>query len=279
MNNSSRAHELILHIGVPTFLLLCLTWVYYHFKFFVPASKKKVIERKATSQQVLPETNSKEAEEKMREQFGEVSDAEEEEKEEEEKKPLKLRIYLGVKSFMKKVSNGVIIASSLSLGASLIIIEGLLLIYLADVTKKNNVDSMAAFYFAIVLYFAIPAAVLFGIPVVANNKNHPSKMLWVPFTAIAIPLFITMPIACYLIGDGHDTKPVGIFIALSPAIMTAFWITLSYIGLERKKTKFSLMSYIFICFVIPLVVLQPIISNDGFKARQVAQGFSIFFLV
>ena len=278
MNNSFRAHELILHIGIPTFLLLCLTWVYYHFKFFIPASKKKVVEKKASSLQVQPETNSKEAEEKMREQFAEVSDAEEE-KEEEEKKPLKLRIYLGVKLFMKRVSNTVIIASSLSLGASLIIIEGLLLIYLAEVTKKNNVDSMAAFYFAIVLYFAIPAAVLFGIPVVANNKNHPAKMLWVPFIAIAIPLFVTMPIACYLINDDHDTKPVGIFLALSPAIITAFWVTLSYIGLHRKKTKFTLMSYVFICFVIPLVVLQPIISNDGFQAKHVAQGFSVFLLV
>jgi len=261
-------------------LLLCLTWVYYHFKFFVPASKKKAVKASTDEQgkaQVQPEVVSKQAEEKIMEQFAEISD-DEEEKEDEPSKPLKLKIYMNVKSVLRRVSSIAIIISSFSLGGSLIFIEGLLLVYLSTITSGTSVPSNAAFYFAIVLYFFIPTAVLMGIPVIATNKNHAAKMFWIPIVAILFPLFITMPVSNFLIEDDDDTTPIGTFFALAPSIVIGFWITLSYIGLRRKKTKFSLISYLFIFFVIPLVVLQPLINTNGFSAEAVAQGFTAFFL-
>jgi len=261
-------------------MLLCLTWVYYHFKFFVPATKKKVAKANSddpAKAQVQPEVVSKQAEEKIMEQFAEISE-DEEEKEDEPAKPLKLRIYINVKTLLKRVSSTAIIISSFSLGGSLIFIEGLLLIYLSTITQGTSVPSNAAFYFAIMLYFFIPTAVLFGIPIIATNKNHASKMFWIPVVAILFPLFITMPVSNYLIDESYDTTPMGTFFALAPSIVTGFWITLSYIGQRKKKIKFSMISYLFIFFVIPLVVLQPLINTDGFAAEAVAQGFSAFFL-
>lgn len=266
-------------------LLLCLTWVYYHFKFFVPAARKKLPKSASSNAngaaQPAPIANQADAEERMREQFAEVSDDGEESKEEEPPKPLKVRIYIAVKTVLNKVSHTAIIASSFSLGGSLIFIEGMLLLYVATVTTGNSEDpvpSDAAFYLAIVLYFFIPTAVLFGIPIIATSKNHEKKMFWVPVIAILFPLFITMPIASHLLDQSDATHPIGIFFALAPSVVIAFWITVSYIGLRRKKTKFSLISYIFICFVIPLVVLQPLIDTDGFKAVAVAQGFTALFI-
>jgi len=282
--NYTWAHDLTLQLGIPTMLLLCLTWVYYHFKFFVPAARKKLARASSTGENALPpptETQQKTADERMREQFAEVSDDGEEEKDEEPPKPLKVRIYLTVKYLIKKVSYLAIVASSFSLGGSLIFIEGLLLVYVATITntKGDEVPSDAAFYLAIVLYFFIPAAVLFGIPIIATSKNHEKKMFWIPVVAILFPLFVTMPIASHLLNQSSDTNPIGLFFALAPSVVIAFWITVSYIGLRRKKTKFSLISYIFICFVIPLVVLQPLIDTDAFKAVAVAQGFAILFIV
>jgi len=246
----------------------------------VPAAKKKEEKVKSGTKgtQIQTDTQNKEAEERIKEQFAEVSEDEEEDKEDKPKVPLKVKIYLGVRNLLKRINSILIIASSLSLGGSLIFIEGLLLVYLATVTEDSKVTSEAAFYFAIVLYFFIPTAVLFGIPIIATNKNHAGKMFWVPVVAIVFPLFITMPIANYLLNDGVRTNAVGILIALAPSVVIVFWLTVSYIGMRRKKTKFSIISYFFIFFVIPLVVLQPIIDINGFKAVHVARGFFIFLL-
>ena len=263
-------------------LLLCLTWVYYHFKFFVPAAKKKIFTKTSSSAIQQPnEKQNKTAEERMREQFGEISDGGEEEDDDEPPKPLKVRIYLAVKTVIRKVSYFAIVASSFSLGGSLIFIEAMLLLYVATTTSGNTqaVRSDASFYLAIVLYFCIPAAVFFGIPIIATSKNHEKKMFWIPVVAILFPLFITMPIANFLLNKNSDTHPIGVFFAVAPSVVIAFWVTISYIGMRRKKTKFGLISYIFICFVIPLVVLQPLIDTDGFKASAVAQGFTVLFIV
>lgn len=271
--NYNWANELAVHIGVPTMILLCLTWVYYHYKFFVPAAKKKaVLEKKPSAREV-----EKENEEKLREQFGEISE-DEEEKKEEEKKPLKLRIYISVKNIMKKISDWIIIASSLSLGGSLIFIEGVLLVYITQVTTDEKVAEPGALYLAIFLFFFIPITILFGIPIVATGKNHEKKMFLVPCIAILVPLFIMMPISYSLMNDDGNGRSIGLFLILAPGISTIFWLTMSYIGLKRKKTKFGSLSLIFICFVIPLVILQPLIDIDAFKAVEVAQGFAAFFL-
>lgn len=260
-------------------ILLCLTWVYYHYKFFMQSAKKKeALARQATKPELARSPTLKEAEDKMKEQFANVSDDEEDKSEVEEKKPLKLRIYATVKELINKVSDKIIVASSLSLGGSLIFIEGLLLTYLSEVTSDQIVESEAAFYLAIFLYFFIPTVILFGIPIISNGKNHAVKMFWIPTLSILFPLFVSMPVAYYLRTNNDSTHPLGMFLIFAPTVSTIFWITLSYIGVKRRKTKFGLVSFVFICFVIPLVILRPLIDNDGFKAVGVAEGFSVFLI-
>ena len=213
----------------------------------------------------------------MKEQFPVTSEASDVE-EEKEKPPLKIRIYLAVTSLIKKIKNSVIIGSSLLLGGFMILIESIILGYLAHVTKDGRVNSESAFYIGVFLFFFIPAFILFGIPLISSNKNHAQKMLWVPTLCILIPLFITIPITDTLYED-PATESVATYMVLAPSLTIIFWITLYYLGLKRRKTKFGLVPFIFICFMIPLVYLQPMISNHAYKNDAVARGFSILFLV
>ncbi len=281
---------MILQIGIPTMILLCLTWVYYHYKFFVPASIKKTAADKKQGKDGGDATkqDAAAAEQQQQDNMAQLAQIDEEEEEgrdqegdedkPEEKKDLKLQIYITVAGYLQRMSERIIIAASLSLGGALILVEGLLFIYLAAITADQRVEAEAAFNLAIFLYFFIPTVVLVGIPIIARNKNHAGKMFWMPLLAIFVLLFITMPVSAFLIHRGHNTSPIGNYLVLAPTLVTIFWLTVSYIGRRWKKTKFGLISFIFICFVFPLVVLQPLIGIDAFDAAGVAQGFSALLL-
>src|SRR5690348_12401381 len=103
-----------MHIGIPTMILLCLTWVYYHFRFFLGIVKKDVPVEKKTAAQQSAGSVAKEAEDKLKEQFQDDSDYEDNKKEDKKKGSLKLRIYNSVQSLIKKLSDVVIVISSLS---------------------------------------------------------------------------------------------------------------------------------------------------------------------
>lgn len=169
-------------------------------------------------------------------------------------------------------------SSSLFLGSFLIIIEGVLLDFLLQETKDGRLSSYSAFYIAVFLYFFIPLFVLSGIPIIATGKNHSKKMLLVPCFSIVIPLLILMPIARSLIDNGDDTIPIGNYCIFSVPATILFWLTISYLGMKKKRTKYGLAPFVFVCFILPLVVLQPLISNNAYANDIVAKVFSIILL-
>jgi hypothetical protein len=263
-------NTLVMHIGVPFIILLCLIWVYYHFKYFVPQAKRKEIIKKKSN---VATENIKELEDR----FADVSQESEKKDAPEEKPPLKVRIYIAITSLIKKLSSSVLYVSSFLIGTLLIMTECIILGYLLTLTSNTYVSSLESFYIAIFLFFFFPVFILFGIPIISENKDHFSRMFYIPLISIAFPLFITMPLGKYLKGT-TDLQAVGYYFTYTPSALIAFWLTLYYLGIKRRKTKYALIPIIFACFMIPLIYLQPIISHNGYQSNSLPQGFSIFLL-
>mmetsp|Transcript_16535 Transcript_16535/g.14320 ORF Transcript_16535/g.14320 Transcript_16535/m.14320 type:complete len:121 (+) Transcript_16535:1972-2334(+) len=98
----------------------------------------------------------------------EKEDGDDEADEEEVKKvPFKVKVYLGVRSLIKKLRSSIMWSSSFLLGGFLLIIECILLDYLIQETKDGRVSSVASFYIAAFLFFFIPLFVLAGVPIFA----------------------------------------------------------------------------------------------------------------
>ena len=157
--------------------------------------------------------------------------------------------------------------------------EIFLLAYMAESTKTSYVASVPSFYIALFLFFFLPTFILAGIPLIVSNKNHDNKMLLIPIFLIFIGLFITMPLSRTVYNRSLDTEPVSSFFIYTPTIAVLFWLTIYFIGLRKKKTKMGIIPVVFIFFMFPIMILQPIISNSGFAYDQVAEGFEILFLV
>lgn len=265
-------NTLVVHIGVPCIILLCLIWVYYHFKYFVPQAKRKETIKKKSMIKIDAESVKE-----LEDRFADVSHESDKKDVVEEKPPLKVRIYLAITSLIKKISSSVLYVSSFLIGTFLIMTECIILGYLATLTTGTHVASLQSFYIGIFLFFFFPVFILLGIPIISENKNHFSRMFYIPIVSIAIPLFITMPLGKYLKGV-TDLQGVGYYFTYAPSILIAFWLTLYYLGIKRRKTKYGLIPIIFICFMVPLIYLQPIISYNGYQSNSLPQGFSIFLL-
>jgi len=80
-------------------------------------------------------------------------------------------------------------------------------------------------------------------------------MMWVPFIGIIIPVIILMPLARSLIDEDVDTEPIGTYCIFALPAAILFWLTISYLGMKKKRMKYGLAPFVFIFFIFPLVVL------------------------
>ena len=202
-------------------------------------------------------------EQAQKEAFDRIEVDDEGEKDEDDIKKMKLKekIFIGITNIIKKVRSSIMLSSSILLGTFLIITECIILDYLIKETNDGRVTTKTAFYLAAFLFFFIPIFVLSGIPIItvtgtrAKGGAHWKKMFLVPIIGIIVPVLVMMPIARELIDNDSETVTLGRYLIFAIPASLLFWLTLSYLGMKKKRLKYGLAPFVFICFILPLVVL------------------------
>lgn len=113
------------------------------------------------------------------------------------------------------------------------------------------------------ILLAIPFFLILGIIISLSTRQKSNNFLYLPVLSGILPMLGT--IYLFFIFEKEDKlSALAPYFLYGPACITAFWLSLSLLGLENKK-KYQYFFTFFCIFLFVPLALYPLISAEWFE--------------
>jgi len=221
-------------------ILVSLSWITIHFKYFwVPSHSLEVAFKQLAKQEVKKLTQKSSYKPKLESQLAKL-----------DTRHKTTHTHDFWTNLQIKLEDNIYWISSLLIGGTYIAIELFLLerIVYAIKSYKNQSLITALFFFIV-----IPIFVLVGIPIGLSKGKLKNKTLVLPL-AIMVPMLGAVPLANKL-GDWGDTAYLAWYLIAGPPAACFFWLAMAFLGLRRRRLFYGITTITCLFLFVPFVLL------------------------